>query len=105
MARYNFVTFSNSAPGREAEFNEWYDKVHLKEVLAIPGVVAARRFKLAGIQIDEAAKKHQYLAIYEIEVDDLRTFLADMMARSADGRLQRSTALAPDALPMFWQAM
>jgi len=57
------------------------------------------------VQVDEAAKKHQYAAVYEIEADDIRTFLAEMMARSADGRLQRSTALAPDALPMFWQIM
>ena len=105
MARFNFFAFSNAAPGRDAEYSDWYDKVHIKELQAIPGVVSARRFKLASTQVSEAAKKHQYATVYEIEADDIRTFLADMIARSADGRLQRTTSSAPDSLLMFWEAL
>jgi hypothetical protein len=105
MARFSFIAYSNAVAGREAEFNDWYDKVHLKEVSAIPGVKSARRLKLLDTQVDEAARKHRYAAIYEIEADDFKDFLNEMLARSKDGRLQRSTALAPDALPVFWQVL
>jgi hypothetical protein len=62
------------------EFNQWYDDVHAKEVLALDGVRSFRRFKLAPSQImpgDDAAG-HQYLALYEVEVDDWQAF-ADAM--------------------------
>jgi hypothetical protein len=35
----------NIAPELEAEFNEWYDKEHIPALAAVPGVLAARRFR------------------------------------------------------------
>lgn len=32
----------------EAEWNRWYDKVHLPEALACPGVLSGRRFVTVG---------------------------------------------------------
>jgi heme-degrading monooxygenase HmoA len=32
--------FNNVAPGREAEFEEWFQHEHLAERLAVPGFVA-----------------------------------------------------------------
>ena len=105
MARYQFVVYSNPAAGLDAEYNAWYSGTHMQQILALPGVVSARRFKLAALQLREDAPAHQYLAIYEIETEDLATFIDELMKRAIDGRIQRSAALAPDALPMFWQAI
>ena len=41
-----FLVFSNPVEGRDGEFNEWYDTVHVPEVLAIPGILSAQRFDL-----------------------------------------------------------
>ena len=42
------------------EFNEWYNKEHLPELLSVPGILSASRY--------EAAKGGpQYLACYELE--------------------------------------
>ena len=44
MARYEYLILSCAQPGREAEFEKWYDEQHIVDVLAVPGVVSARRF-------------------------------------------------------------
>lgn len=94
MARYQFHVFSNPADGREADYNLWYDDVHLGEVLQVPGFVAASRFRLAP---DPAGKAptHAYLAVYEMEVDDPAAALAELTARAGDGRIAMSDALGP----------
>jgi hypothetical protein len=48
----------NVAPEREDEFNDWYNREHLRQVVALPGFVQARRYS-----VDDAALK--YLAWYE----------------------------------------
>jgi hypothetical protein len=35
--------FNNVAPGREAEFEEWFQHQHLAERLAVPGFLLGRR--------------------------------------------------------------
>ena len=69
MARSILLVFTNADDGRDAEFNRWYDEIHLKEVLETPGFIAAERFELGEAQVDEAERPHRYLAIYEIEGD------------------------------------
>jgi hypothetical protein len=53
--------------GCENEFNQWYDQVHLAEVLAVPGFVGAQRFVVA----DTAGEHRRYVAIYEVDSDDI----------------------------------
>ncbi len=69
MKNHVLMVLSNPVPGREAEYNDWYDNVHLGEVLALPGFVAAQRFARAGEPV-AGELEHRYLAIYEIEGDD-----------------------------------
>jgi hypothetical protein len=61
MSRHLYLVFSSPVEGRESEYNEWYSNIHLRDVLKVPGFVAAQRFKQA-----EGA----YLAVYEIESED-----------------------------------
>ena len=56
---------------REAEYNEWYDKTHLPDVLETPGFVRATRYENTNPQEGEA----KFLAIYEIETDDIDEFM------------------------------
>jgi hypothetical protein len=105
MARFSFVVYSNPVEGREQEYNDWYTNRHLKDLLAIPGVISARRFKISSTQIREAAQSFQYLAIYDIEADDVQSFIDEIMRRTADGSIARSTAMASDIVPLFWEAL
>jgi len=49
----------NIAPELEAEFNEWYDKEHIPALAAVPGVLAARRFRGVG--------NRKYVALYHLD--------------------------------------
>src|SRR4051794_28613422 len=37
--------FNNVAPGREAEFEEWFQHEHLAERIAVPGFLLGRRYE------------------------------------------------------------
>jgi hypothetical protein len=92
--------------GREQEYNDWYSNRHLGDLLAIPGVLSARRFKLSGTQVPQApTPAYRYLAVYEVEAEDVTSFVNEMMARVGDGRMPISTAMSGDISPVFWEAL
>jgi hypothetical protein len=79
---------------REDEYNQWYRHTHLPEIRAVPGFTAARRY-----QVHNGAD-HSYLAIYEIDADDLTDPVEELRARSASGQLHTSDALQLDPPPV-----
>lgn len=83
---HQLLVLSNAVQGREEAFNRWYDEVHLPDVLAVPGMTAARRFTLAD------GADWRYAAIYEMEGDDPAAIVAELVARVADGRMAMSDA-------------
>lgn len=71
MARFHYVILSQAVPGREAEFDSWYDDTHLADVVRVDGVVSARRFNIETAIVTEFdAPQWRSVAIYEIESDD-----------------------------------
>lgn len=58
------VNAMNVDPDKEAEFNEWYDHEHIPALSAVPGVMAARRFK-------DLTGTHRYLALYHLATPDV----------------------------------
>ncbi len=81
MAKYTFIVLSNpTSAAQEEEYNEWYNRVHLPDVLNVPGFVTAQRFRLADAQVDKNPP-HKYLALYELETDNLEATLADLASR------------------------
>ena len=93
MAQHRLIVFSEPIEGREDEYNKWYDEVHLREVVAIDGFVAAQRFKLSEAQFDAsgAGIPARYLAIYEIESENVATVLDSLMG--AGDKMTMSDAL------------
>lgn len=67
MSRYMLVAFSKPVEGREAEYNSWYNNIHLPEVLNVPGYSSAQRFKVQVPMVGEMPGR--YLALYEMEAD------------------------------------
>jgi hypothetical protein len=86
-----YVESRPSSPDREQEYNTWYDEVHLPELLALDGIVAARRLRPVDGQ-------GPYVAIYDLEGEDLQAILDNMIANA--GRLQMSDALQLDPAPV-----
>ena len=96
MAKGVFLAFSNAANDQvHEEYNEWYDNVHMKEVLALPGVISARRVKLANAQImpgDDAGGRN-YLALYEVEVENWEDLARVQQQGFANGNITINTDL------------
>jgi hypothetical protein len=106
MARYVFVVNTNPVDGREQEYNDWYSNRHLADLLALPGVVSARRFMPADAQVVVGvAQPFKYLALYEIETDDLADFIGQLISRTGTDRMPISTALSPTTAAVFWQEL
>jgi len=107
MTRFIFVVYSSPAEGRDMDYNDWYANRHLNDLLAIPGVVSARRFKRSDTQLPNMAVPIQpYLAIYEIEAVDIQSFQREMAERGSDGRMPISAALSKDGLiASFWDVL
>lgn len=84
MLKYTFLAFTNPTQGKEDEYNAWYDEHHLKEVINVPGFISARHFRLATAQFpfNTVTPGYRYLALYEIETDDIAAALNEVAARA-----------------------
>ena len=96
MARHVLTVFTNAQDGRDDEFNEWYSNRHLQDLLRVPGIVAAQRFRHSSVQRSNPPYPWRYLAIYEIETDDLAGTIAEITRRSGTDAMVLSDALAPE---------
>jgi hypothetical protein len=88
MERWLLTVEANcSDPSREEEFNDWYDTVHVPDILETPGFVRAIRYE----NTNPAEGQGKYVAMYEIETDDLARTLAEfdeiVNARAKQGRM------------------
>ncbi|HKX78910.1 MAG TPA: hypothetical protein VJM34_10370 [Novosphingobium sp.] len=95
MARYDWLVFSNCAPGEDDSFNRWYDEIHIPDLLRIPGVVGATRSRLSAPQLrvnedgsmdvcdaEGISARFGYLAVYELETDDPERVLDEVIKRA-----------------------
>ena len=67
LQRWVNLVENNPDPARVAQFNDWYDNLHLPDVLTCPGFRRARRFERQAFHDGRA----QYLALYEIDSADI----------------------------------
>ena len=93
MARHIFLAFTNAVAGRDDEFNEWQDTVHLPDGLSQSEYKSVRRFKLADAQFQPGEQQHRYLNVWEIETDDIAATIAETVKHN-----QASSAGYSDAL-------
>ena len=60
-------------PAVEAEWNRWYDEVHLPDALKCPGVLRGRRYVSTGAIVEtslgkrETVAKRIYTTVYELD--------------------------------------
>ena len=57
----------NVTPEAEGDFNAWYDEEHLPALAAVPGTLAARRYRSG----EDAEGTHRYAAIYHLTSPDV----------------------------------
>ena len=103
MKKYVFIVMTNAVQGREDEYNTWYTEKHLPDVLRIPGIVGAQRFKLASTQRRDPPYPWQYAALYDIETESLQTTISALKARSGTKDMPLSDAMAEEKLSYIFE--
>ena len=63
----NIVETNCADASREEEFNNWYDNIHIPDILETPGFLSATRYMIKEPQ----EGRGKYLTVYEIETEDM----------------------------------
>ncbi len=66
--RYAHLVYSNPVPGREVEFNEWYQNMHMGDLLLVPGFLGVQRFRIVT-EVTPKPSAAGYLQGYLIVMD------------------------------------
>lgn len=69
-------------PSREKEFNDWYNSLHVPDIMEAPGFLRATRYELATVLRHDKARGEmpKFLAIYEIGTNDIEKTIGNMYA-------------------------
>lgn len=89
-ANYLLTVSMDVDPDKEVLFNEVYDGEHIPLILKVPGVVAARRYKLEPLTMVIGGERKtivaegapRYMAIYELESPEV--LVSEGWARAVD---------------------
>lgn len=96
MARYLYVVLANPVEDQDEAFNRFYDEHHIPDVLRIPGMKSVQRFQLSPEQRQAAPSPFRYLAIWEIETDDIRALGAEIARRSGTSEMPKNPYICQD---------
>ena len=100
MSENLLVVLSDAVPGREDEFNEWYDTLLLRKTVQLDPFFSGQRFELEGVNPPTAEwPKFRYLAIYEIPEGRLDEAKA-AMARQYEERREALDAGRTPEVPL-----
>lgn len=88
MTSHRMLVFSNAAEGRDQDFNDWYEGHHIPEIVgSAAGFTAAQRYRCSPDQRSSAIEcPWEYLAIYELEIDDVTEAYGALHALRDAGR-------------------
>lgn len=91
MSRYRMIMLSRALPGREADYERWYDETHIPDMLQVPGCVAAQRFRVARNVAGET--DFPYCTIYEFDAESADAALGAMGAAMQSGKVRMSDTI------------
>lgn len=75
MAKFMLLVLSNVVGDQHDEFNDWYTNRHLSDMLAVPGVKSAERYRVMQ------GGGHGYSALYNLDCDDPAKLLEVLSSR------------------------
>jgi hypothetical protein len=87
-----YVESRPGSPEQAAEYHQWYNQTHMPELVAVEGVVSARRFAPLGTD-------GPFVAIYEIEADDIEAVRARISEAGKSGKMSPPVGTAMDPPP------
>ncbi|MCZ4314368.1 hypothetical protein O4H66_13230 [Comamonadaceae bacterium G21597-S1] len=103
MKKYLTIAMTNAAEGREADYNDWYENQHVFDVLAIPGVKSAQRFRMSDQSRQQLG--YRYMALYEIETADITDIHKAIAQRAGTAAMPRSDAVGTDRMFLDYEVI
>jgi hypothetical protein len=88
MAKGLFIAWSSPVNDEtDAAFNQWYEGTHVPELRAlIPSITAVNRYRTADVP-GGLQPPYRYLAVYELDSEDVAAAQAALAAAGAEGRI------------------
>jgi hypothetical protein len=90
MTHCKLIALTTPIPGKEQEYHDWYNNVHLPEIVNGLGMQGAQRFELVARMM--GSDTNTFLAIYDLETDEPESFMAKMGAFAQSGKMTPGTA-------------
>lgn len=89
--RYVYLVMSDPLPGREADFNDGYQNMHMGDLVQLPGWTGAQRFRLVSVapRNTQPLYRRGNLIIWDQEGADLGKLQSDSRAAIAGGKSRR----------------
>jgi hypothetical protein len=86
--RYVYMVMSDPLPGREADFNDGYQNMHMGDLVQLPGWTGAQRFRLVAVtpRHTQPLYRRGNLIIWDQEGADLGKLQSDSRAAIAGGK-------------------
>src|ERR1700722_9231713 len=86
--RYVYLVMSDPLAGREADFNDGYQNMHMGDLVQLPGWTGAQRFRLVGVapRNIQPLYRRGNLIIWDQEGADLGKLQSDSRAAIAGGK-------------------
>jgi hypothetical protein len=107
MAKTLFLAWSSpTSDETEAEFNDWYVNTHIPQVrAAIPSITSVHRYRTADLPGAQQPKQ-RYLAVYELDTEDIPTAAAAIGAAAQQGKIDFTDTIdLANVLPVLhWYA-
>lgn len=100
MAKYVLVVASSPKPGRESEYAEWYDLVHLPDVCKAKGVLNGRR--LIALDSSPATPPGAQISVFDLDVEDPASVMAEIMERTRSGEFGSSDSVDPASVKIWY---
>jgi hypothetical protein len=100
MATHIYIVMTTPKAGFEKEFNNFYAKQHVPDVLRVDGFVGCQRLRLASDFANrEGASPH--VALYEMDTNDAPGAIAEVRRRLGTAQMPRSEFSDPAKTTTF----
>ena len=86
--RYAYLVMSDPLPGREFDFNDGYQNMHMGDLVQLPGWTGAQRFRLVPVmpRTTQPLYRRGNLIVWDQEGDDLGKIQAESREAIAGGK-------------------
>jgi hypothetical protein len=88
LSRYAYLVMADPLPGREFDFNDGYQNMHMGDLVQLPGWTGAQRFRLVPVtpRTTQPLYRRGNLIIWDQEGDDLGKIQSESRAAIAGGK-------------------